>query len=182
MKSFLRIVWTSEPTTFLRTVVTDGQTSGRKGKGELQTPRRGCTSGRSMMASVCGLWMDTFMKVQVKWSRYRPDVAQRVGRGIALLFHDRGTRRRWMVSGMPRPHFTPGKDLAPILQDAGWAQGRSGQAENLHPTGIGSRTVQPVVSRYTDWATRHTWTLLYWIKCKTDRLCALMFVLVRNKC
>jgi len=26
-------------------------------------------------------------------SRYMPGVAQRVGRGIALLFHDRGTRR-----------------------------------------------------------------------------------------
>jgi len=26
-------------------------------------------------------------------SRYRPGVAQRVGRGIALLFHERGTRR-----------------------------------------------------------------------------------------
>jgi len=30
---------------------------------------------------------------KVKFSRYRPGVAQRVGRGIALLFHDRGTRR-----------------------------------------------------------------------------------------
>jgi len=30
---------------------------------------------------------------KVKCSRYRPGVAQRVGRGIALLFHDRGTRR-----------------------------------------------------------------------------------------
>jgi len=28
-----------------------------------------------------------------KVSRYRPGVAHRVGRGIALLFHDRGTRR-----------------------------------------------------------------------------------------
>ena len=28
-----------------------------------------------------------------KESRYRPGVAQRVGTGIALLFHDRGTRR-----------------------------------------------------------------------------------------
>ena len=27
-------------------------------------------------------------------ARYRPGVAQRVGRGIALLFHDSGTRRR----------------------------------------------------------------------------------------
>ena len=32
-------------------------------------------------------------KVKVKFSRYRPGVAQRGGRGIALLFHDRGTRQ-----------------------------------------------------------------------------------------
>jgi len=32
----------------------------------------------------------------------------------------------------------------------GGPQGRSGRAENLVPTGIRSRTVQPVVSRYTD--------------------------------
>ena len=58
---------------------------------------------------------------EVKWSRYRTGVAQRVGRGIALLFHDRGTRRGWVVSSAPRPHFTPGKDPVPILQEAGWA-------------------------------------------------------------
>ena len=29
---------------------------------------------------------------KVNFSSYRPGVAQRVGRGIALLFHDRGTR------------------------------------------------------------------------------------------
>ena len=62
-------------------------------------------------------------KVKVKWSRYRPGVAQRVGRGIALLFHDRGTRRGWVVSSTPRPHFNPGKDPVPILQKAGWAPG-----------------------------------------------------------
>ena len=33
------------------------------------------------------------VKVNVKLLLYRPGVAQRVGRGIALLFHDRGTRR-----------------------------------------------------------------------------------------
>jgi len=32
-------------------------------------------------------------KKKVKCSRYRPGVAQRVGRGISLLFHDRGTKR-----------------------------------------------------------------------------------------
>ena len=33
------------------------------------------------------------VKVKVKFFRYMPGVAQRVGRGIALLFHDCGTRR-----------------------------------------------------------------------------------------
>jgi len=60
---------------------------------------------------------------KVKWSRYRSGVAQRVGRGIALLFHDRGTRRGWVVSSITRPHFTPGKDPVPIVQKAGWAPG-----------------------------------------------------------
>jgi len=60
-------------------------------------------------------------KLKVKWSRYRHGVAQRVGRGIALLFHDRGTRRAWVVSSTPRPQFNPGKYPVPILQEAGWA-------------------------------------------------------------
>jgi len=60
---------------------------------------------------------------KVKWFRYRPGLAVRVGRGIALLFHDRGTRREWVVSTTSRPHFTPGKDPVPILQEAGWAPG-----------------------------------------------------------
>ena len=34
-----------------------------------------------------------YIKVKVKCSLYRPGMAQRVGRGIALLFHDRVTRR-----------------------------------------------------------------------------------------
>jgi len=40
---------------------------------------------------ICTLGMKELKKV--KFSRYRFGVAQRVGRGIALLFHDRGTRR-----------------------------------------------------------------------------------------
>ena len=96
---------------------------------------------------------------KVKWSRYRPDVAQRVGRGIALLFLDHGTRRGWVVSSTPWPHFTPGKNRYPFYRRLGGPQGRSGWAENLIPTGIRSQTVQPVVSRYTNWA---TWPTLSW--------------------
>ena len=51
-----------------------------------------------------------------------------------------------------------GKDPVPIVQEAGWAPGPVWRAENLAPTGIRSRTVQPLVSRYTDWATRHART------------------------
>ena len=93
-------------------------------------------------------------KVKVKWFRYRPGVAQRVGRGIALLFRDRGTGKVWVVSSTPWPHFTPGKDPVPILQEAEWAPGPVWTgAENLAPPpGFDPRTVQPVASRYADWA------------------------------
>ena len=61
------------------------------------------------------------------------------------------------VSVTPRPLFTSGKDPVPIVQEAGWAPGPVWTgAENLAPTGIHPRTVQPVASRYTDYDTRPT--------------------------
>jgi len=95
-------------------------------------------------------------KVKVKWSRYRPSVAQRVGRGIALLFHDRGTRRGEWPAARPGRTLPPGKTRYPFYRRLGGLQGRSGWAENVVPTAIRSRTVQPVVSRYTSCATRPT--------------------------
>ena len=75
---------------------------------------------------------------------------------MALLFHDCGTRRGWVVSSTLRPHFTPWKDRYPFYRRLGGPQGRSRPEENLVPTGIRSRTVQSIVSHYTDWATRPT--------------------------
>ena len=49
--------------------------------------------------------------------------AHRGNRGIALPFHDHGTRRGWGASVTPRPLFTPGKNPVPIVQEAGWAPG-----------------------------------------------------------
>jgi len=44
-----------------------------------------------------------------------------------------------------------------IVQEAGWASGPVWTgAENLDPPGFDPRTVQPVGSRYTDYATRPT--------------------------
>ena len=76
-----------------------------------------CTWGHT----VCTFMIIKKKVKMVKWSRYRPGVAQRVGRGIALLFHDRSTRRGWVASTTPRTHFTPGKDPVPIVQEARWA-------------------------------------------------------------
>jgi len=72
---------------------------------------------------------------------YGSDVAQRVGRGIALLFHDRGTRRGWVISSTPQSHFTLRKDPVPILQDAGWAPGPvwTGGKSRLHRDAIPDR-------------------------------------------
>jgi hypothetical protein len=65
--------------------------------------------------------------------------AHRGSRCIAILFHDHSTRRGWGVNVTPRPLFTPGKDLVPIVQEAGWAQEPVWtSAENLVPTGIRS--------------------------------------------
>jgi hypothetical protein len=43
------------------------------------------------------------VKVKVKQSRYRPEQAQRMDRGIALSFRDLSTRRGGVVSITPRP-------------------------------------------------------------------------------
>ena len=75
------------------------------------------------------------VKVKVKISRYKPGVAQRVGRGIALLFHDRGTRRGEWSAARPGRTLPPGKTRYPFYRRLGGPQGRSGRAENLVPTG-----------------------------------------------
>ena len=84
-------------------------------------------------------------KGKVKWTLVQAlrlctgRTAHRESRGIALLFHDHGTRRGWVVSVTPRPLFTPGKDPVPTVQEAGWVPGPVWTgAENLAPTGIRS--------------------------------------------
>jgi hypothetical protein len=66
-------------------------------------------------------------------------VAHRGSRGIALPFLEHGTRRGWGVSVTLRLLFTPGKDLVPIVQKAGWAPGPVWTGvENLAPFRIRS--------------------------------------------
>ena len=74
-----------------------------------------------------------------------------------------------------RPGLTllPGETRYPFYRRLGGPQGRSERAKNLVPTGIRSRTVQPVVSRYTDWATRptHAHTHIYTHTCVCVCVC-----------
>ena len=92
------------------------------------------------------------VKVKVKWSRYRPGVTKRVGRGIALLFDDRGTRRGWVVSSTPRPIFTRGKEPEPNLQEAGWAPGPvwTGGKSRPHRDSIPDRPARSSVAKPTE--------------------------------
>ena len=62
----------------------------------------------------------------------------------------------------PGRTLPPGKTRYPFYRRLGGLQGQSGRGENLVPTGIQSRTVQPVVSRYTDWATGPTFITEYY--------------------
>ena len=53
-------------------------------------------------------------------------------------------------AALPGRNLPPGKTQSPFYRRPVGPQGRSGRAEILVPTGIRSRTVQPVVNRYTD--------------------------------
>jgi hypothetical protein len=77
-------------------------------------------------------------------------VAQRVGRGIALLFYDRALEEGEWSAAHPDRTLPPGKTQYPFYSRLSGTQGLSGRAGSLLPTGIRSWTVQPVVSRYTD--------------------------------
>jgi len=93
---------------------------------------------------------------KVKWSHYRPGVTQRVGNvwlysSITAVLEG----GEWSAA-RPGRTLPPGKTRYPFYRRLGWPHGRSGRAENRVPTGIRSRTVQPIVNPYTDWATRPT--------------------------
>ena len=61
----------------------------------------------------------------IKFSLYRPGVAQRVGRGIALLFHHRGTRRG--VSGQQHaPAALYPRERTDTHCTGGWVGPRAG--------------------------------------------------------
>jgi hypothetical protein len=84
---------------------------------------------RQAIRQTLGIICNEKVKVKVKVTLVRAlrlctgRTAHRGSRGIALLFHDHGTRRGCGVSVTPWSLFIPGKDPLPIVQEAGWAPG-----------------------------------------------------------
>jgi hypothetical protein len=74
------------------------------------------------------------------------------GRGRAILSWP------WRKKGVGGQHHAPaalppGKTRYPLYRRLGGPQGRSGRVRKISPPpGFDPRTVQPVASRYTDWA------------------------------
>jgi len=93
----------------------------------------------------------TDMLVKVKFTQEQSTKAQRGSRGRALLFSLTSALegvggQRHAPAALP-----PGNTRYLLYRRLGGLQGRSGQVRKISSTpGFDPRTVQPVVSRYTD--------------------------------
>jgi hypothetical protein len=59
----------------------------------------------------------------------------------------------WVADATPWPLYPWEGDLVRFVQEAGWAQGPCGQVQKIsRPLGFDPQTIQPVASRYTDYA------------------------------
>jgi len=86
-------------------------------------------------------------------------MAHRGSRGIALPSLDHRIEGGEKSASRPGRFLPTEKTQYPLYRRLGGPQGRSGQVRNTSPPpGFDPRTVQPVASRYTDYATRPTRT------------------------
>jgi hypothetical protein len=119
------------------------------------------------VAFICSITLEAFdstkVKVKVKCTLVQAlrfctgQTAHRGSRGIALPFLDHGTRRREGSLSCPGCSLLPGKTWYPLYRRLVGPQGRSGQVRKiLPPPGFDPRTVQPIASHSTDYATRPT--------------------------
>jgi len=92
------------------------------------------------------------VKVKVKFTLEKSTKAQRGRRGIAQFFN-LGARWGWVVNATPRPLYPPERRRTHCI--GGWIGPRVGLDRcgkvSLLP-GFDLRNVQPVASRYTDYA------------------------------
>ena len=76
---------------------------------------------------------------------------------ITYAFFNLGAKWRWVINATPRqlPPPLAGKTRYPLYRRLCGPHGQSGRVPKISPPppGFDARTVQPVASRYTDWAT-----------------------------
>jgi hypothetical protein len=113
-----------------------------------QTVRRSCCGRSGSCLLKFSVWGGFTLFLQVT-------KALRESSGMALLcFLDLGTRKGEGSASRPGRFLLLGKTQYPLYRRMGEPQGRSGQVQKISPPpGLDPRTVQPVASRYTDWAT-----------------------------
>jgi hypothetical protein len=82
--------------------------------------------------------------------KFTVGLAMKAQRGS--FFHP-GTRWGWVVNSTPRPLYPEKQTWYPLYRRLSGPQGRSGRLRKISPPpGFDPRTVQPVVSRCTDYA------------------------------
>jgi hypothetical protein len=80
---------------------------------------------------------------KVKLTRYTPWKGRGGRGGIAPLFLNLGTRRGWVASITPRPHFTPGERNTGTYCTGDWVGPRAGWAQRIDEkstASVGDRT------------------------------------------
>jgi hypothetical protein len=105
----------------------------------------------------------------------RPPRANRGSRGIPLLILDLNARRGWVVSTTSRPFYP--RERPGIHCIGGWVrlQSRYGRIRKISPPpGFDPRTVQPLASRYTDWAITTHNLIVYWLNVFLTKLTCLL--------
>jgi hypothetical protein len=103
----------------------------------------------SVVFCACKVAKTVKVKVKVKFTLEQATKAQRWSRGISLFFLYMGVGgQRHSPAALP-----PGKTRHPLYRTLGGPQCQSGLMRKISPPpGFDPRTVQPVTSRYTDWA------------------------------
>jgi hypothetical protein len=72
----------------------------------------------------------------------------------------------WVVNAMPLPIYPAGKTWCPLYMRLGGPQGLSGWVwKILSPVGFNPRTVQSIVSRYTEW-NELSWPTNHSLQCR----------------
>jgi len=96
---------------------------------------------------------------------FTPELAmktQKKSRCKLYSFFNLGARWGQVFNPTPRPLHPRERDPLPIVKEVGVPHGHFGLAQKIpSPPGLDSRTVQPVASRYTDWALSPHATLYY---------------------